>query len=139
MNYFKAGLVGVLGAVCIMVLFQNAEFLKAPYSLGVDFKLSDAWVYHTPELPNGLFLLIAAFIGLLVGYGITIPGWLRNKKALRKNNDQIKALLSQVTELKNRPAPKFTLDSEEEAGRIEEATSSENMLEDKDARETVTQ
>ena len=138
MNYIKWGLVGILAAICTMVVFQNADFLKTTYSLGVDFKLSDAWVYHTPELPNGLFLLIAAFIGVIAGYGATLPGWFRTKKAMKQNADEIKALQAQVNKLKNRPAPSFSLEHEEEPATEEEAPAAESASEKKETQETAT-
>lgn len=127
-------------ALCIMVIYQNAEFLKTTYSLGVDFKLSDAWVFHTPELPNGVFLLITLFVGVIVGYGVTLPGWMRNKKLIRQSGEEVRALRSQVEKLKNRPAPSFSLDSEEESAANENAAPADAAsAEEKDSQEAATQ
>ncbi|WP_028315124.1 LapA family protein [Desulfatibacillum aliphaticivorans] len=139
MKVIKGGLAGVIVALCIMVIYQNAEFLKTTYSLGVDFKLSDAWVFHTPELPNGVFLLITLFVGVIVGYGVTLPGWMRNKKLIRQSGEEVRALRSQVEKLKNRPAPSFSLDSEAESAADESTAPADASAEEKDNQEAATQ
>lgn len=100
-----------------LVLLENAQFLfKTPHSLKLDLFI-DGWCYQTHKLPIIVFLAVFFCAGFLMGIVLALPTRLRAKATLKKSEKEIQRLSTELYALKNRPAPKFSLESETAGGQ----------------------
>ncbi len=89
----------IIAAVLIVFVYQNRQFFLDQELLRIDLYFFD---YATPKLPVGIYYLAVFIIGLLISYFYSLTEKFRNKKAIRKLNDQIKANEQQINKLKTR-------------------------------------
>lgn len=87
----------IIAAVLIVFVAQNQQFFLDQKLLQIDLYFFD---YETPKLPVGIYYLAVFIIGLLISYFYSLTEKFRNKKAIRKLNDQIKANEQQINKLK---------------------------------------
>ncbi|MGM0451906.1 MAG: lipopolysaccharide assembly protein LapA domain-containing protein [Thermodesulfobacteriota bacterium] len=96
----------IIAAVLIVFVAQNQKFFLDQKLLQIDLYFFD---YETPKLPVGIYYVAVFVIGLLISYFFSLTEKFRNKKIIRKQNEQIKANERQINDLKTRsgsePAP----------------------------------
>lgn len=92
----------IIAAILIVFVYQNKAFFLDSKLLGIDLYF---FAYESPKLPVGIYYLAVFLIGLLLSYFFSLAEKFRNKKTIRKLNEQIKASEQQISDLKKQAAP----------------------------------
>ena len=97
----------VLGFI-VLVIFQNQTYLLAKHHLLVNIFLAQ---YQTPDLANGIYILLSFILGLLIAYFLGLSDRLRSRKTIKKlketlstNDSDLSALRDELEALKQTPS-----------------------------------
>jgi len=80
-----------------LVVYQNQGYFLDKQQLGIDVYFQK---YQTPVFANGLFILAAFLIGLLLAYIYSLSERFKSGKTIRSLNDAIQGHLEQIALLK---------------------------------------
>ena len=89
--------IGVLIIVLVaLIIIQNQDYFFAQESLKMDLYVLQ---YHTPEFPNGTFIIACLLIGFLGAYIIGLPDRFKSKKAIKNLNADVSSHLEKISVL----------------------------------------
>lgn len=97
MKKIKTILWVLLIGLIVLVVFQNQAYFLLKQHLLVNFYFAQ---YQTPDMVNGIYLLISFTLGLLIAYFINFADRMRLRKTIKKLNATISAKSNDLTALK---------------------------------------
>ncbi len=89
MRHIKIVVWGLVIAFCMLVFFQNKAFLTATQGMQLDLFFVDP--VESPALYNGVWLLAALFLGLLIAYFFSLGERFRSRRTIKAMQSRLSA------------------------------------------------
>lgn len=89
----------IIATILATFLYQNKDFFLDYREIGINLYF---FQFTTPEMPTGFYYLAIMVIGFLAAYFLSLSNQFKNRKIIRKLNEQVSTGEKRISELESR-------------------------------------